>query len=118
MFTSLKRPLMLIIATASLSACGVMDNIKNIGKAPDLAPIENVKVAEKAQSLGMRKPLSYTGDGQKTQANSLWRTGARAFFNDQRASDIGDIVTVMINITDAASVDNTTSRTRTSAEGL
>lgn len=118
MFKTLKRPLIMILATASLSACGAWDNIKNIGKAPPLAPIEDVKVAEKVQSLGMRKPLSHTGGSPKTQANSLWRTGARAFFNDQRASDIGDIVTVKINITDQASVDNTTTRSRSSAEGL
>jgi flagellar L-ring protein precursor FlgH len=115
MFSTLKRPLMLIIATATLSACGTLDSLKNIGKAPDLAPIGDVKIADREQSLGLLKPPSYSS-GPKSQANSLWRTGARAFFKDQRASDVGDIVTVMINITDAASVDNTTTRSRQSAE--
>ena len=35
-------------------------------------------------------------------ANALWRTGRRAFFQDQRAAAVGDIVTVLVNITDAA----------------
>jgi flagellar L-ring protein precursor FlgH len=47
-------------------------------------------------------------------ANSLWRTGARTFFNDQRASRVGDILTVLINIDDSAKTTNSTSSSRTS----
>jgi flagellar L-ring protein precursor FlgH len=48
--------------------------------------------------------------------NSLWRTGARSFFGDQRASTIGDILTVNIEIADSAQLNNSTQRSRTSAE--
>ena len=44
--------------------------------------------------------------------NSLWRVGARTFFNDQRASKIGDILTVLITIDDSAQVTNATTRER------
>ena len=54
-------------------------------------------------------PVSYT---QPAGANSLWRAGARAFFIDQRASRVGDIVTVQINIDDQASTQNKTSASR------
>jgi flagellar L-ring protein FlgH len=47
-------------------------------------------------------------------ANSLWRSGARTFFNDQRASHVGDILTVLINIDDSAKTTNATSSSRTS----
>ncbi|RYG21219.1 MAG: flagellar basal body L-ring protein FlgH, partial [Burkholderiales bacterium] len=45
--------------------------------------------------------------------NSLWRAGARSFFNDQRANKIGDILTVNIEIADSAQLNNTTARSRT-----
>src|SRR6201999_1573502 len=48
--------------------------------------------------------------------NSLWRNGSRAFFKDQRAHQIGDILTVTVNIADKAQMDNETQRSRTNKE--
>jgi flagellar L-ring protein precursor FlgH len=47
-------------------------------------------------------------------ANSLWRAGARAFFIDQRAGKVGDILTVQIDIDDSAKTSNSTTSSRTS----
>jgi flagellar L-ring protein precursor FlgH len=49
-------------------------------------------------------------------ANSLWRNGSRSFFKDQRAHQIGDLLTVTVNITDQANFANETQRSRTVTE--
>jgi flagellar L-ring protein precursor FlgH len=51
-------------------------------------------------------------------ANSLWRIGARTFFNDQRAAKVGDILTVLITIDDSAQVTNDTSHERKTTNNL
>jgi flagellar L-ring protein FlgH len=50
--------------------------------------------------------------------NSLWHTGSSAFFPDQRAAHVGDIVTVVVNIADAAALANSTQATRASTDGM
>src|SRR3546814_6648109 len=50
------------------------------------------------------------------QPNSLWRPGSRAFLKDQRASNVGDILTVIIEISDNAAITNSTTRSRAAAE--
>jgi flagellar L-ring protein precursor FlgH len=50
------------------------------------------------------------------EANSLWRSGSRAFFKDQRAAQVGDIVTILVGINDTANMKNATSTSRTSGE--
>lgn len=47
---------------------------------------------------------------------SLFRSSASGFFRDQRASRIGDIVTIKINISDNAQFGNSTTRTRDGSE--
>ena len=56
-------------------------------------------------------PVSYA-------SNSLWRQGSRAFFKDQRAARVGDIMTVRVRVTDRAQLDNQTQRSRKNGESL
>ena len=97
----------------TLSACSSLDRISQVGSAPQLAPIENPVKQPGYRSVSMPMP-----DAQRPlpMANSLWRPGSRAFFKDQRARRVGDIVTVSVAIEDTAEIDNTTTRTRTNTE--
>jgi flagellar L-ring protein precursor FlgH len=113
MFKQIVKKSILLGAVMSLAACGAADRISNIGKEPDLTPIKDVKAPVAQRSISLPMPHNAP---DKYQPNSLWRTGARAFFKDQRASNIGDILTVNINISDSAQIGNTTARSRTTAE--
>jgi len=48
--------------------------------------------------------------------NSLWRPGARAFFKDQRATDVGDLITVSVNINESGQLTNKTSTSTANSE--
>ena len=50
--------------------------------------------------------------------NSLWRTGARAFFKDIRAKDVGDTLTVRLRLDDRAKMQNVTKRKRDDTQSL
>src|ERR1700738_4523683 len=102
----------LIILTIA-SGCSSIDRLSQIGEKPKLTEIENptAQPGYKPVQMPMPKPetVSYN-------ANSLWRNGSRAFFKDQRAARIGDLLTVTVNITDKANIANETQRSRTNKE--
>ncbi|AVT77980.1 MULTISPECIES: flagellar basal body L-ring protein FlgH [Rhodopseudomonas] len=103
-----------LLATGGLAGgCSSIDRLAAIGERPALTPIENptTQPGYKPVQMPMPKPevASYN-------ANSLWRNGSRAFFKDQRAAKVGDILTVTVNFTDKANIANETQRSRTSKE--
>jgi flagellar L-ring protein FlgH len=103
--------------TLLLSSCGTIGKIGDIGSAPDLAPIEQTRVdpQEMQGPIPVRQAVFSPSSHEK---NSLWKTGSRSFFPDQRAAKIGDILTVNITIDDQASINNATSRTRSNSDEL
>jgi flagellar L-ring protein precursor FlgH len=110
----LKRvvPLALILAAASISlgGCGnMLQRISEVGKPPAFDPIENPNQEPGYQPVSMPMPAP---EVDIRQANSLWRQGSRTFFADQRASKVGDILTVIITIDDSAKFDNKSTQTR------
>jgi flagellar L-ring protein precursor FlgH len=105
-------PLALILAVASVSlgGCGnMLQRISDVGKEPAIDPIENPNAQADYHPVTMPMPAPMT---DVRQANSLWRQGSRTFFADQRASKVGDILTLVITIDDSASLDNATTQSR------
>ena len=101
-------------AAALLPACSAVDRITGIGEPPALTPIQNP--VERPDYTPIRMPMP-APQVVEQNANSLWQSGSRAFFRDQRAGDVGDILTVLIEIDDEAQLNNSSERTRTNAEG-
>jgi len=107
------RFVMIAAAAASLTACGAASRIADIGKAPELSQIQDpqAKAGYQPVSLPMPTPLP-----TERNPNSLWRTGAKAFFKDQRANKVGDILTINISIDDQAKLANESKRSRANTE--
>src|SRR5690606_34789955 len=103
-----------IAMAASLAAgCSALDRIRLTGEEPPLSRIENPTAQPGYKPVQMPMPTPQTAT---YNPNSLWRNGSRAFFKDQRARQIGDIMTITVNITDKAAIANQTQRSRASAD--
>ncbi len=109
-FKIINTAAVLLMAT-SLSGCvGMWDRLKNVGAEPALAGIENPVTAPGYEPVSM--PMPEEKNYAKAGANSLWKPGARGFFQDQRASKIGDIITVKVSAKDNAIMENETEQNR------
>jgi flagellar L-ring protein precursor FlgH len=106
-------PLALVLASGLLGGCSALDRLKNVGEQPTLSAIENPVAQPGYKPVQMPMP---TPQPATYNPNSLWRSGSRAFFKDQRAMQVGDIMTVKVKITDKAAIENGTKRSRDSKE--
>ena len=100
-----------------LTACaGTLDKLERIGERPAITPTQNP--TQRVDYQPVTWPLPTQQPDPQRQANSLWQPGARAFFRDQRAARVGDILRVSIQINDQAQLDSDTDRTRSSGESV
>ncbi|MBI1273660.1 MAG: flagellar basal body L-ring protein FlgH [Alphaproteobacteria bacterium] len=102
-----------LLAAFLLTGCSALDRIADIGATPKLEAIENPTQQKGYMPVSMPMPAPQLGD---RQPNSLWQPGSRAFFRDQRASRVGDILTVLVQMDEKAEIDNETTRERDNSE--
>lgn len=121
----MRRSISFLLVCGLLSGCGAVGRLSNVGRAPKMTPMEQPTAPAIEGSLGQQSASQRLGTEQAPAAAqaqpqvasaSLFRTGAGAFLRDQRASRVGDIVTIKINIEDKAEMDNTTQRSRSGSE--
>src|SRR5882757_9042476 len=92
------RSVLLGAVALNLAACAGLERLDHIGEVPPLSPVGGgPRTSDRSITLPMphQEPVVY-------QSNSLWAAGSRSFFKDQRASKIGDILTVTIAIDEKA----------------
>ncbi|WP_158746028.1 flagellar basal body L-ring protein FlgH [Acidisphaera sp. L21] len=102
-----------LASTLALSGCGTLSKLAEVGRAPAMSAITNPTADPNWRPVSMPMPRP---EMAPTQVSSLWRSGSRAFFKDQRAAMVGDILTVLVNISDTANLANATGATRTGSE--
>ena len=98
-----------LLLSISLSGCGTWDRLTNVGKLPEMSPIENPTETQNYAPVSMPMPQQAEA---KPGANSLWVPGSSGFFKDMRASKVGDILTVIVSTKDNALLDNSTEQNR------
>jgi flagellar L-ring protein precursor FlgH len=106
--------LVLVTACASmLGGCAAIERLGQIGEKPALSSIDNPTTQPGYKPVHMPMPVPQPAS---YSPNSLWRNGSRAFFKDQRAHQVGDILTITVNLNDKATVNDSTTRTRKNSE--
>ncbi len=113
----MKRLSILLLAATALtvSGCGTtLRKLDQIGTQPPLTKLENPQLRPDYKPLSW--PLPDPEGASARTANSLWQPGARGFFRDQRATRVGDILRINIDIADNAKFDNTTNIGRTTSD--
>lgn len=103
----------MLASALALSGCGALSRLSEVGRPPALSPITNPTQDPNWRAVSMPMPRPELAP---TQVSSLWRSGSRAFFKDQRAAMVGDILTVLVRISDTANLANATGATRTGSE--
>jgi flagellar L-ring protein precursor FlgH len=103
----------MILLGSLAGGCSALERFRLTGEQPPLSKIENPTAQPGYKPVQMPMPTPQTAT---YNPNSLWRNGSRAFFKDQRARQVGDIMTITVNITDKAAIANETQRSRANTE--
>lgn len=77
-----------------LPGCSLARNLSTIGEPPQMTQIKDPRDVPGYEPIHMPMPEPTCAAEKST--NSLWQTGSRAFFKDQRACKVGDVLTVEV----------------------
>lgn len=112
MTTAFARPSVLMFGAAlALSACDTADHFD---RDPQPSPIvvDGQAIPEVARVQVPMPAVAMEPPRRGSAKASLFTARSQPLFSDQRADDIGDIVTVVISIDDRAQLRNSTDRER------
>ncbi len=85
-----------LLALLFLPGCNLARNLSTVGDPPQLTQVKDPRDLPGYEPVHMPMPEAQPEVSQTI--NSLWQTGSRAFFKDQRACKVGDILTVEVSM--------------------
>ena len=100
----------ILLCALAVSGCG---KLGQVGRAPDFTGLEGSGQHYAMYSATLPDDVAAAAP---SDASSLWTGGTESLFGDRRAAGRGDILTVVIEIDDSASISNTTGRNRNGAQ--
>lgn len=109
---------MLISLFLLMSCQDTVDKLKRVGKAPEFENIELPTVEEDEEEIERREARLKSQHAHMRKTNSLWQPGSTKFFRDSRAWKVGDIIRVVVEIKDNASLNNSTQQNRSGKDAL
>ncbi|HAD87872.1 MAG TPA: flagellar basal body L-ring protein, partial [Rhodospirillaceae bacterium] len=109
----LRTTALVTVLAGSVAGCNTLTKLSEIGEEPKMTGVQNPTARPDYKPVSMPMPAPKIAE---RNPNSLWRAGARAFFKDLRAKQVGDIVTVQMTLDDSAKLDNKTERDRVDSE--
>jgi len=115
----MSKILLFVISLFVISACSeTVDRLKRVGKAPQFENIEIPTVEEDEEEIERRGARLQSQHAHMRKTNSLWQPGSTSFFRDSRAWKVGDIIKVVVEIKDNASLNNSTQQNRSGSDSL
>lgn len=106
---------LILAATLALPACDNLEQVSRVGRAPALSGVTDPTLDPSWRPVSMPTPGA---QDPPAVANSLWRPGSRTFLRDQRAAQVGDLITILVSVQDNAQMQNRTQRARTGTDSM
>lgn len=107
-----------LVLSMVLALSGCLERLNEVGRGPQLSAVDSgvsANIAVERAAMAVPPP---TPRREVYEQSSLWRSGPASLFGDRRAARMGDILTVVINIDDQATLQNSSSRTRSAGESM
>jgi flagellar L-ring protein FlgH len=111
------RVLLLPLLALPLTACSAAQKADLRPEITDVT-LDGEVMPEIGQVSVPMPPPAQPPRRDRAQGASLWQGGSDSFFDDQRAAQVGDIVTIHITIDDTAQLSNQSSRSREGAASI
>ncbi|MGV8989742.1 MAG: flagellar basal body L-ring protein FlgH [Cypionkella sp.] len=101
----------ILVTCVLLAGCG---KLNQIGRAPEFSPLDG---NSEHNAMYSSLPVSMDDRGP-TEQSSLWTAQRNSLLGDHRANTRGDILTVVVQINDQATINDTSGRSRTGSNKM
>lgn len=102
-----------MVGLLGLCNCSGLADLSEAGHPPRMTRTSDPTLSPDYRPVTMPMPPLQP---PPTEVGSLWRPGSQAFFKDQRASQVGDLLTIKVEISDNAALTDNTSAAGSGSE--